>query len=146
MIWPIDSKSIIITNSVVIPFLLCNHKDIEIYTTGGFVLKEYISAIGPQAENFISNFSIDVAFMSCYCIADDLFIGEPDLFQASILKKVSEVSKKKILLVDHSKFGVEKGYKYLTIEDIDIIITSKKIPKKFLDKIAKKNIRIKFVS
>ena len=144
--WPRDSKSSILTNSTIIPILLSNHGNIEIFTTGGIVLNNYLSVIGPQAEEYLNNFSIDIAFMGCFCISNLLKIGEPDIFQASILNKVSKISKKKILLVDHSKFGVEKGYKYLDIEDIDIIITSKKTPVEFLKKIAKKNVEVILVS
>ena len=143
--WPEKIKSILLTNSVLIPIMVNNLENLEVHTTGGILLKEYLTLVGPLAEQTIGNYNIDVAFLCCFGMSSSLNIYETDIYQASLLKKVSSVSKKIILLVDHSKFGVETKYKSLDIEDIDIIITSKKIPETFLNNIIKKNIKVVLV-
>jgi len=140
--WPEKIKSILLTNSVLIPIMVNNLENLEVHTTGGILLKEYLTLVGPLAEQTIGNYNIDVAFLCCFGMSSSLNIYEADIYQASLLKKISSVSKKVILLVDHSKFGVETKYKSLDIEDIDIIITSKKIPETFLENILKKNIKV----
>lgn len=143
--WPEKPKSILLTNSILIPVMLNNFKHIEVHTTGGILLKEYLTLVGPLAEQTIKNYKIDIAFICCFGVSSSLDIYEEDVYQASLLKKVCSVSKKAILLVDHSKFGVETKYKSFDIEDIDIIITSKKIPQLFLESILKKNIKVELV-
>lgn len=143
--WPEKIKTILLTNSVLIPIMVNNLKNLEVHTTGGILLKEYLTLVGPLAEQTIGNYNIDVAFLCCFGMSSSLNIYEADIYQASLLKKVSSVSKKVILLVDHSKFGLETKYKSLDIEDIDIIITSKKIPETFLENIFKKNMKVVLV-
>ncbi|MBA7484978.1 HTH-type transcriptional repressor GlcR [subsurface metagenome] len=143
--WPEKIKSILLTNSVLIPIMVNNLENLEVHSSGGILLKEYLTLVGPLAEQTIGNYNIDTAFLCCFGMSSSLNIYEADIYQASLLKKVYSVSKKVILLVDHSKFGVETKYKSLDIEDIDIIITSKKIPETFLENIFKKNIKVVLV-
>jgi DeoR family transcriptional regulator, fructose operon transcriptional repressor len=143
--WPKNSRCTMLTNGInmILPEVLNSLKNVEIHSTGGILIKEYLAMVGPAAENEISNRIIDVAFLSCYGISNNLDIYEPDIFQSNILKKVKENSKKIVFLVDHSKFGLEKGFKCYNINNnINYLVTSKSTSKEFLDKISKENVKI----
>jgi len=144
-IWPTNIECNILTNGInmVLPEVLNSLKNAEVHSTGGILNKEYLAMVGPSAENEIFNRIIDVAFLSCFGVSDELDIYEPDIFQCNILKKARDRSKVKVFLIDHSKFGIAKGFKCYNLNDgIDYLISSSKVPQRFIDKISKTNVKL----
>ena len=122
-------RLIIITNSVTIPYILNDNRNINIYCSGGFLKPNSHYFIGSASTNFISQFSTDIYFMSCKSI-DFNNIYDADYEQIQLKKLMIQNSKKTVLLVDSSKFDENSFIKLSTLGEIDHIITDKK-PKFF---------------
>lgn len=118
-------RLIIITNSVTIPYLLNDKKNINIYCSGGLLKPNSHYFIGSASTEFISQFSTDIYFMSCKSI-DFTNIYDADYEQIQLKKLMIKNSKKTILLVDSSKFDENSFIKLSALGEIDHIITDKK--------------------
>ena len=53
-------------------------------------------------------------------------------------------SKKKVLLLDHTKFDDNDSIVFSKMEPVDLIVTDKKLSKKWEDFLKKENINVRF--
>ncbi len=115
---------LIITNSYLIPALFTNNKNIQVVSTGGYLLKEYNCFVGPTAISTIDKFNGDKFFLSTAAISiegqlSDTFRPESDEVKRAMFK----MSRMHICLVDSTKFGKNGQNRVFSISEIDLIIT-----------------------
>ncbi|MGL5721614.1 MAG: DeoR/GlpR family DNA-binding transcription regulator [Brevinema sp.] len=120
----IDKKITVITNSIPIINRLMAFPNITTIAVGGILQHEDQALVGDFFETFTKNLN-----------ADKIFIGSEgfDVHKGasrSVIQKnmteqsVTQLSGKKILLIDHTKFGLIKAWQWLPINKIDTLITS----------------------
>ncbi|CAI3274812.1 DeoR/GlpR family DNA-binding transcription regulator [Enterococcus cecorum] len=133
------SNMVIITNGLNTAYKLLQtcRSDNRVYIIGGEAIKDAESVIGDYGNDFLKLFRIDLCLFSSTGI-DEHGIYEANFSQALFKKKVMNLANKKILLVDHSKFGKTHAYRFSDWDQFDHIITDNKTDKKYI-KIAKKN-------
>ena len=95
---------------------------VRCFCTGGKMLTQSYSYIGPHAENYIRGINADILFFSCHGyddgVATDLSADEVALRHVMMQK-----SAKKVLLCDKSKYGHKYIYSLCTADDVDEVIT-----------------------
>ncbi len=110
---------------------------------GGAVLNEYESLVGPYVDKFFEEINADVAFLGSTGIQDcnGLTVSYP--LQISVKKKEVSAAKKKIALLDSSKFLRRGIYEFCSFSDIDVLITVEtKQNKEQINRIRKTGIEI----
>lgn len=120
---------VIITNSIFIPNTLLNHDDIHVFCSGGVLKPHSHSLIGEMSYSFLKNYTPEISFISCKAI-DPSGLYEADYQQIKTKEIMLENAKKKILLVDSSKFSKKAFINISSLENIDYIITDK-LPNNF---------------
>lgn len=113
----------IVTNDFSITQYLMNKAQINLFHTGGRVDKRNFSSIGISAANFIKTLNIDVAFISSSSWDMEHGISTPYEGKAIVKQAVLDVSRRKILVSDSSKYGKYGLYSISMLERMDIIIT-----------------------
>lgn len=122
----------VITNSVYLSPQLNRLPNVSLFITGGEVMHGTHSILGNFAVDFLDNFHTDIVFFSCRGI-DSEGTYEADSNQALIKRKMINNTKKRVLLVDSSKFNQHHFFKLAYLDKIDYIITDKKPSDTFLN-------------
>ncbi|GMA62010.1 DeoR/GlpR family DNA-binding transcription regulator [Alicyclobacillus fastidiosus] len=123
-----DIPLTVLTNSLKVALELSDRPKIEVVSTGGILRANSLSNVGPMAEEALSRFYVNKAFLSCKCCHLDYGISETDTLQALVKQKMIEISDKVFLLADLSKLGVRDFAQVATIKDLDVLITNGPIP------------------
>jgi len=137
-----SAKSVhVITNNLYTTIELMNNYKIDVILIGGNTRQGYFSTVGPLAENMLANINVDKFFFSCTML-NGKGIYESNILEGNIKVKMLENSRLHYLLVDSSKFNKASIFRTTGIENVDVIITDKPLPKEYLDILKSKNIEI----
>lgn len=127
-------KITIITNSL----RTCNlfnsqHSNIKLICTGGRLPSTTSSFTGYQTLKDLSLYVADKSFVSCPVVSLRYGLIDNTMDAASIRKTMLDHSRQKILLADHTKFYEKAAVIITPLNDIDVIITNKKLPQEWKD-------------
>ena len=123
----------VVTNNLQTAIQLSKKVNVNLILLGGTVQYNTISSTGSWTARQLEDFSFDLMISSCTTINDDSTF-ERSLDQKEIKLVAFKRSKKRILLVDHSKFSPEGIYRLAKLQEYDLIITDTAPPDEFLDK------------
>ena len=95
---------------------------------GGQISRNTIAVIGGNTSNFIDSVNIDIAFMgaSAMTLEDGFTCGT--YTDCDIKREVIRRARKKIMLMDSSKFGINITFTFATLKDIDVFISDEGLP------------------
>jgi DeoR family fructose operon transcriptional repressor len=94
----------VITNSLAIADVLHDARRIEVTLTGGYFYPRLRAMLGPICEQMLAGVSADVVVMGIGGVTEAGFSNSNTLVVGPELKML-EVSRKVILVADHTKFG-----------------------------------------
>jgi len=115
----------VITNSPDIPAKISN-PNITVYSTGGKFLHHSNEYAGEFATNMIRQVNADMLFFSARGLSIDGRLTQTP-FDA-VQKEMIKNSAKSCLLLDSSKVDKTFEFTFARIQDIDVIVTDKKMP------------------
>jgi DeoR family transcriptional regulator of aga operon len=118
----------VITNALNIANQLMVKPYVNMIIPGGYLRKNMLSLVGPQAEKSLRNFNVDKAFLGVDGLDTKHGIFTPNVEEARLNELMIEVSKEVILLADSSKFKKRSFAFICLINQIDKVITDNKIP------------------
>ncbi len=121
----------IVTNSIMSAMELANNLSIEVTLIGGTLKSGYFSTIGTFAEEMMEKIKVGKIFMSCTTL-DPQGLYESSILEGSFKKKAIANSKVRYLLVDSSKFDKVSIFQTAELKDIDVILTNKPLPNRYL--------------
>ena len=135
----------VITNGINNILALTQFPKIQTVFIGGYVSKTSLSTNGYFAWDFIDNFYVDAAFISCH--AYDTNIGATEVSEEQMLlkKKVISQSKKTILLCESSKIGKNSPFVVCKPNIPEFLITDSSISPKEADKMVQNRISFRCV-
>lgn len=113
---------LIVTNDFVIANFLIDHSQCQMIHTGGKVCRDNRSCIGEAAAQTLRGLSLDIAFISASCWGTR-GIFTPDEDKIAIKRTVSNISSKRVLLVDSSKYNKLATFLALPLGNFENIIT-----------------------
>jgi len=120
---PLNHQITVVTSTVNVAMELSKRKDLDIFVTGGHLRGEWFSLVGPTAAQSLSHLLISTLFVGADGI--DAKHGascfSPD--EAQLNSTMVKHARRKIAVVDHSKFGVVAGWRICPTSDLDVLIT-----------------------
>ncbi|MGH9529141.1 MAG: DeoR/GlpR family DNA-binding transcription regulator [Terriglobales bacterium] len=120
---PLNHNITVVTSTVNVAMELSKRKDLEVYVTGGRLHGDWFSLVGPTAAKSISRLLIHVLFIGADGIDAKWGISCYDSDEAHLNGTMVKHAKKKIAVVDHSKFGIVAGWRICPASDLDIVVT-----------------------
>ena len=131
----------VFTNSIHSAIALSLHPDCSVIMLGGQLRAGELGLSGFPAEENLEHFNIGKAFISVGGITEDgitdYHVGEASL-RRRIIRKAGQV----VVMADHSKFGYRAMNNICSLEEIDVVITDSKTPKKILRQIEQAGVRV----
>ena len=116
------SHKTVVTNNLQTAIELSKKNNINLILLGGNVYFNTNSATGAWTARQLADFSFDLMLSSCAAVCDGAAY-ERSIEQKEIKKVAFERCKKRILLVDHTKFNAYGTYRIADLADYDLVIT-----------------------
>lgn len=117
-----------ITTGLITAIDLCNKPKVNVVSIGGNVHSSSFTSINYLAVDMIKRFNADMAFISTKAFSMPGGTYESLLPLIEIKRAIVSVSKKVILVADHSKFENKSLSLSIPLENIHTIITDDKTP------------------
>ncbi len=111
----------LVTNNLQTAIQLSKKPNINLILLGGNVHFNTISATGSWTARQLADFSFDLMICSCAAVIGNE-VYETSLEQKEIKKVAFERCKKRLLLIDHSKFERQGTYRLAKLSDYDVIV------------------------
>ncbi len=116
------SYKTVVTNNLQTALQLAKKENVNLILVGGNIGYSSIATTGSYTIRQIEEFSFDLMLLSCAAVTDGE-IYESSLDQKEIKLTALKRSKKRILLVDSSKFSTKATHKVANLEDFDMVIS-----------------------
>jgi DeoR family transcriptional regulator, aga operon transcriptional repressor len=119
-----DTKRLtVITNSIVVAETLENKSNVKTILLGGQVYSPMHCVLGPLAEDAIKVFHYSKAFIGAAGLSMKNGLTQGNIEEIPIKRFVAENAKEMIVLLDSSKFHKEVLISFLSLRQIDVLIT-----------------------
>ncbi|MEC5344283.1 DeoR/GlpR family DNA-binding transcription regulator [Brenneria populi] len=128
-----DIDITVVTNSVKIIQALACRDNVRVIGVGGEYSARHDDFHGPVAESAIRNFQINSLFFSCQGLNQESGVRDGSEINARLKQVMLQISGKKILLADSSKFEQFAFCKICMLDKIDVLITNKVVAQKYRD-------------
>jgi DeoR/GlpR family transcriptional regulator of sugar metabolism len=140
-----DMPLTVLTNSIKVTIELSKKEQIKVISTGGALLSQSLSYVGPLAERSLNMYHVNKVFLSCKGVHMERGLSDFNEMQALLKKQMLEMADEKILLADSSKFGTRAFSHIAPLSKIDTIITDSKIDEQTKKQLEERNIKITIV-
>ena len=134
-----DSKALkekegltVITNSMEILIELSDVSGWNIISTGGVMKEGYLAFLGSRTEDAIRSYYVDKMFFSCKALDPEWGIMESQEAFGSTKKAMLSSGRRKILVVDSTKFDQTAFSVAGKLRDVDVVVTDRKPSEKWL--------------
>lgn len=118
----------IVTPSILVAADLAANSPHEVLLLGGRVRGRTLGVVDHWAREMLSGFAIDAAFLGANGVTVEAGLTTPDPAVAAIKAAAVQVSRRRIFVGDHSKFGVTSFARFANIGDIEVFVTSERLP------------------
>ena len=139
---PMNHRITVVTSTVNVAMELSKRKDLEVFVTGGHLRGEWFSLVGPTAAQSLSHLLISTLFVGADGIdakhGVSCFIPDEAQLNSTMVKH----ARRKIAVVDRSKFGVVAGWRICPTSDIDVVITDSGAPDEVIEPFEKAQIQV----
>ncbi|MBE5760047.1 MAG: DeoR/GlpR transcriptional regulator [Clostridiales bacterium] len=137
-----DEYCSIMTSGVNIALELLKKKNPVVTMIGGQLNRNTISVAGINSMDFIRSINIDIAFMGSSAMTLESGFTCGTYTDCGVKREVITRARKRVVLMDSSKFGKSMTFTYANISDIDVFITDKGFPQDALEVIRKAGVEV----
>lgn len=136
----------IITNSMEILLELSDVSGWNIISTGGVMKEGYLAFLGSRTEDAIRSYYVDTAIFSCKALDLGWGIMESQEAFGSAKRAMMASGRKKILVVDSSKFDQTAFSVAGNLRDVDTIVTDRRPPERWIHYFTELEIQCRYPS
>jgi DeoR/GlpR family transcriptional regulator of sugar metabolism len=123
-----DMSLRVVTNSVDIVLALSEAEGVAVYCIGGSYRKDAGSFIGPMALEALKNFHVETCFIGATGFSSEGLFSSQNILESEVKRQAMRVSKRRVLMVDSSKYGSSAFSVFARPEDVTILITDSDFP------------------
>ncbi len=139
---PEDCHMTVISTSIMTSQELAKNRNLDIIQVGGLVHHSSFAVCNLLAANFIKQLNADIAFLCTRAIDVDTGTLESSMTLVEEKRALASISKKVVLLADHTKFEGRALLGAVSIKDINTVITDSKAPKEAVSKLRSEGIEV----
>ena len=134
----------VITNSLEILLELADVSGWTIISTGGVMQEGYLAFLGSKTDESIRSYYVDKVFISCKALDQEWGIMESQEAFGSTKRAMLNSGRKRILVIDSSKFDQTAFSVCGSVKDIDIVVTDKKPAERWRAYFEEKGVECKY--
>ncbi|MBE7488829.1 MAG: HTH-type transcriptional repressor GlcR [bacterium] len=132
----------VITNAVPIVQELAASAGIRLYLLGGCYRPKSQDLVGPILVKNLAQFSVDIAFLSVDGFHVQHGLSASDLSEAEVVQAALKVSKRSVVVADHSKADKRAFAWICPFDDIDLLISDSDLDRRIVDELQQQNIQV----
>ena len=136
------SKITIITNSLRVPMELAAQNNAEVIVTGGTFRSSSLSMVGNRTADMLDGYYVNKAIIGCKGFDPMTGTYEPHEMEAEIKKKMRANAETLILAADYTKMNRKSFIRTISISDVDIVVTDRKLPEETEELLKSQNISL----
>ncbi|ASB90792.1 DeoR/GlpR family DNA-binding transcription regulator [Bacillus sonorensis] len=122
----------VITNSVRVAMELSKKDKITVISTGGMLLPQSMSFVGPLAERSLEMYHVNKTFLSCKGVDPAKGLSDSNEWQALLKKRMIDIADQTVIMADSSKFGKRAFSQIDQLHDGHVVITDSGIDEESL--------------
>lgn len=122
-ILPSKLELTVVTNGSYLATSLARMANLTVIAVGGRVRHRTLACVDDWALLTLRSLFVDVAFLGTNGISVGHGLTTPDPAEAAVKRATLSVSRRRVLLADHTKVGAVSLCRYGDIGDIDVIVT-----------------------
>lgn len=123
-----DIPLTVITNSLKVALVLSEKKNVSVISTGGILVPNSLSFVGPLTEQALDEYHVNKAFVSCKGVHMERGISESNEMQARVKRKMVGMAEQVFVLADYSKFDMQAFTMIGAWNQIHHLITDEQTP------------------
>jgi DeoR family fructose operon transcriptional repressor len=131
----------VMTNSLPIADLFAESRQIELTLTGGYLYPRLRALVGPLCEQMLAGVTADVLIMGIGGVTEAGFSNNNTLVVGPELKMI-EVSRKVIVVADHTKFGHAAMIPLAPLSMADIVVSDNALAAEYRQMLAANQVEI----
>jgi len=120
---PLNHNITVVTNTVNVAMELSKRKDLDIFVTGGHLRGDWFSLVGPTAVDSLKQMLIHTLFIGSDGIDGQWGVSCLSSEEAQLNAAMVKTSRRRIAVIDSSKFGKVAGWRICEVSDLNILIT-----------------------
>lgn len=124
---------VVITNSIEIVIDAMKWKEWQVLSTGGNVSEGSYAMSGEQTDRMLEQYYVDYAIISCKGIDMEYGVMDADEAHARNKDTMRRRARRKILAIDHTKFGRKAFTRVCGFDGIEVIVTDQKPDEEWLE-------------
>ncbi|MHA6758432.1 DeoR/GlpR family DNA-binding transcription regulator [Streptacidiphilus sp. PAMC 29251] len=121
---PTDRPLTVVTASLSTAAATADSANITVLLLGGRVRARTLATVGSWASDMLSGFVIDLAFLGANGISREFGLTTPDPVVADVKAKALAVSRRRIFMGHHGKFGASSFCRFAEVGDFEAIVTN----------------------
>jgi len=122
----------IIANDLKIALLVAKFSNVKVIFAGGEIRPLIYSSYGPLAEDYFDNLVVDKLFLGVEAADIKRGITNAQINEARLKQKMLSCAKEVIMVADGSKFDKSSLALVTDFSKINVVVSDRKIPKKYI--------------
>ncbi len=122
-ILPFDRALTVVTNNLAIALPLADRPDLTVHIVGGRLRGRTLTTVDEVALDYLRGIHLDVVFLGTNGFSIERGMTTPDSAEAAVKRAFVAAARTKVLLSDHTKFGLEHFAHVADLSEIDVIVT-----------------------
>ena len=135
----------IVTNAVNVAMELSSQKDIDVVVTGGHLRGDWFTLVGPLANQAAAMLFSDIMFIGIDGMDAEQGLTCVHPQEADFLRILARHTRRKIVVADHSKFGVVSRWLLCSANEVQMIVTDQDATDKMIEPFRQMGIEVKRV-
>lgn len=120
---PLDRPLTVVTNALPTAVALGARPNVNLLIVGGRVRTHTLGAVDHWATRMLGDLVIDLAYVGTNGISVDRGLTTPDPAVAAVKSAAVAAARRRVLIADHTKFGVNSFCRFAHVRDLEAIVT-----------------------
>lgn len=142
---PPDRQLTVVTNALPTAVALGGWANINLLLLGGRVRSQTLGAIDHWATGMLADLVIDLAFLGTNGVSMEHGLTTPDPAVAAVKSTAVTAARRRVLVADHTKFGVNSFCRFARVRDLEAIVTDTGLPDEEAEAYRARQIRVESV-
>jgi DeoR family fructose operon transcriptional repressor len=122
---PADRELTVVTNSLPIAQAAVARPALTVHVVGGRIRPRTLAAVDAQALRDLTDVYVDVAVIGTNGVSVRRGLSTPDPAEAAVKRAMVRAARRRILVADHTKIGVDHFARFAALADVDLLVTDK---------------------
>lgn len=127
-ILPIDRSLTVVTNNLAVALPLADRKDPTVHIVGGRLRGRTLTTVDEVALEYLRTVRLDVVFLGTNGFSIERGMTTPDSAEAAVKRAFVAAARQRVLLTDHTKFGLDHFAHVADLAEIDVIVSDSALP------------------